>query len=112
MNEPGDRHIRPAARLMKALANERRLSILCHLGRGEMCVGQLADAVGLSQSALSQHLAKLRADRLVKTRRRSQTVFYSLCSAEAAAVINVLAGLYCGESLPFIPRDETQENST
>lgn len=95
MNELDGRHIRPAARLLKALANERRLSILCHLGRGEMCVGALAEAIGLSQSALSQHLAKLRAEGLVRTRRESQTIFYALASAEAAAVVAVLAALYC-----------------
>ncbi|KAA0686094.1 ArsR/SmtB family transcription factor [Azospirillum brasilense] len=95
MNELDGGHIRSATRLLKALANERRLSILCLLGRGEMCVSALADAVGLGQSALSQHLARLRAEGLVRTRRESQTIFYALASAEAAAVIEVLAGLYC-----------------
>ncbi|WP_431854951.1 ArsR/SmtB family transcription factor [Azospirillum sp.] len=96
MNELEGRHIRSAARLLKALANERRLAILCHLGRGEMRVGVLADAVGLSQSALSQHLAKLRADGLVRTRREGQTIVYALASADVSAVIGVLAELYCG----------------
>lgn len=95
MNELNRSHVRSAARLLKALANERRLSILCLLGRGEIRVGDLADAVGLSQSALSQHLARLRAEGLVRTRRDGLTIFYRLASAEAAAVIDVLAGLYC-----------------
>lgn len=77
------------------MANERRLSILCQLGHGEMCVSALADAVGLSQSALSQYLAKLRAEGLVRARRESQTIFYALASAEASTLIEVLATLYC-----------------
>jgi len=85
----------PAVRLLKMLANERRLMILCFLSGEEMHVGALSEAVGLSQSALSQHLAKLRADGLVKTRKRSQTVFYSLASEEAASVIKSLSDLYC-----------------
>lgn len=96
MNESDDRDVRSAARLLKALANERRLSILCRLGQGEVRVGDLAEAVGLSQSALSQHLARLRAEGLVHTRRKGQTIFYTLASVEASAVIEVLAGLYCG----------------
>lgn len=103
MHELDGPPVRPAARLLKALANERRLSILCHLGRGEMSVGQLADAVGLSLSALSQHLAKLREDGVVTARRRSQTVFYALASPEAAAVIDVLMNLYCPTPDPFSP---------
>lgn len=64
--------------LLKALANEKRLAILCHLSRGEHAVGDLSERVELSQSALSQHLAKLRRDRLVETRRDAQTIYYSL----------------------------------
>ncbi|SMF33597.1 transcriptional regulator, ArsR family [Azospirillum oryzae] len=95
MNDSDGRHIRSAARLLKAIANERRLSILCHLAHGEMCVGALVAAIGLSQSALSQHLARLRADGLVRTRRDGHSIVYALASAEAAAVIGVLSGLYC-----------------
>ena len=87
--------LRPAARLMKALSSEARLLILCELGQGERSVGQLGEVVGLSQSALSQHLARLRADGLVRTRRQSQTIFYTLASREVSAVIEVLAGLFC-----------------
>ncbi|AWK88669.1 ArsR/SmtB family transcription factor [Azospirillum thermophilum] len=96
MNEIDPHHLRTAAALLKAMANERRLLILCQLGQGEQCVGELAGPVGLGQSALSQHLAKLRAEGLVATRRQGQTIFYRLASAEVAAVIEVLAGLYCG----------------
>jgi DNA-binding transcriptional ArsR family regulator len=88
-------HLGPAVRLLRALANERRLRILCQLRDGEQSVGALVQAVGLSPSALSQHLAKLRADRLVATRRHAQTIYYRLASREVVAVIAVLAELYC-----------------
>jgi ArsR family transcriptional regulator len=84
-----------AAELLKALGNERRLLILCALGGGELSVGELAPRVGLSQSALSQHLALLRRSGLVATRRQSQTVFYRLGSPAAQAIIETLSGLYC-----------------
>jgi DNA-binding transcriptional ArsR family regulator len=85
-----------AAGLLRALANENRLMILCKLIDGESSVGELVAAVGLSQSALSQHLAKLRADRLVATRREAQTIHYRLASAEATRVMQLLADIYCG----------------
>jgi DNA-binding transcriptional ArsR family regulator len=84
-----------AAGLLKALANENRLLILCHLQERELSVGELNAQVGLSQSALSQHLAILRRDGLVETRKSGQTVYYSLKSDEVRAVIGVLHGLYC-----------------
>lgn len=84
-----------AAALMGMMSNPNRLMILCRLLEGEKCVMDLAEAVGLSQSALSQHLAKLRASNLVDTRRDAQTIYYSLSSKEAEAVMNVMYGLYC-----------------
>jgi DNA-binding transcriptional ArsR family regulator len=84
-----------AATLLRALANENRLMILCKLIDGERSVGELVAAVGLSQSALSQHLAKLRADRLVATRREAQTIHYRLASSEATRVMQLLADIYC-----------------
>jgi ArsR family transcriptional regulator, virulence genes transcriptional regulator len=84
-----------AVGLLKALANENRLLILCHLQERELSVGEINDCLGLSQSALSQHLAILRRDGLVSTRKAAQTVFYSLKSEEVRAVIGVLHGLYC-----------------
>lgn len=84
-----------AAGLLRALANENRLMILCKLIERERSVGELVAAVGLSQSALSQHLAKLRADRLVATRREAQTIHYRLASAEATRVMQLLADIYC-----------------
>jgi len=84
-----------ASTLMKALASPHRLLILCKLHEGEQSVGALAQVVGLSQSALSQHLARLRRDRLVTTRRESQTIHYALASAKVAEVIALLYRLYC-----------------
>ena len=84
-----------ASRLLKSLANDQRLLILCKLVDGEMTVGQIAEHVSLSQSSLSQHLAKLRAEGLVSTRKSKQHVYYSLASTEAMAVIETLYGIYC-----------------
>ncbi len=87
---------RRASALLKAMSNERRLMILCQLAEGEKSVGALQALVGLSQSALSQHLARLRRDNLVKTRRSAQTIFYSLANADAHTVMEALYRLYCG----------------
>lgn len=84
-----------AADLLKALSNDRRLMILCLLSTGEKTVSELEKDVGLRQSALSQHLARLRRDGLVKTRRESQNIYYSLVGDNAVRVIETLAGLYC-----------------
>ena len=87
---------RRASALLKAMSNQHRLMILCQLVPGEKSVGELERIIGLSQSALSQHLARLRRDQLVRTRRAAQTIFYSLSGEEASAVIETLYGLYCG----------------
>lgn len=84
-----------AAALLRALSNEKRLMILCQLGAGELSVGQLLPLVGLSQSALSQHLAKLRDEALVSTRRDGTTVFYRIADPAVLKVIAVLAAIYC-----------------
>jgi ArsR family transcriptional regulator, virulence genes transcriptional regulator len=81
---------REAGALLKAMGNERRLLILCQLAGGEKSVGELEHAIDLSQSALSQHLARLRKDGLVRTRRKAQTIYYSIDSAAAAAVMKTL----------------------
>jgi ArsR family transcriptional regulator, virulence genes transcriptional regulator len=86
---------RKASTLLKAMSNERRLLILCHLSMGEKSVGELEELVQLSQSALSQHLARLRRDRLVRTRRSAQTIYYSLNGEEATAIMGTLHELYC-----------------
>jgi ArsR family transcriptional regulator, virulence genes transcriptional regulator len=85
-----------AAGLLKLLANENRLLILCRLVvAGEMSVGDLAEAVDLSQSALSQHLARMREDGLVATRREAQTVFYRIADPNAARLLALLKNIYC-----------------
>lgn len=89
---------RRATSLLKAMGNTRRLLILCQLLRGEKNVGELEDLIGLSQSALSQHLARLRKDGLVRTRRSAQTIYYSLAGEEAKAVISTLYHLYCADN--------------
>jgi DNA-binding transcriptional ArsR family regulator len=84
-----------AAQLLKLLANEKRLVILCFLAtRGEMPVSALAEALNLSQSALSQHLAKLRRDGLVQFRRESQTLHYRLADSRAVRVLVVLKEIF------------------
>ena len=89
-------HAREAAELMKALGNESRLMILCLLAEGEHSVGQLNEVVPLSQSALSQQLARLREQGLVETRRESQTVYYRLVDGPADRIIQLLHDIYCG----------------
>lgn len=84
-----------ATRLLKALANERRLMILCQLAERELSVGELQARLGMGQAQLSQQLARLRRDRLVKTRREAQTIHYSLAGDEAARILDELYGLYC-----------------
>lgn len=84
-----------AGELLKAMGNGRRLMILCKLIEGETSVGVLERAVGLSQSAISQHLARLRRDALVKTRRDGKTIYYSVNGKEAEAVIRTLYDLFC-----------------
>ena len=84
-----------AAALLRALSNEKRLMILCQLGDREMSVGDMLPLVGLSQSALSQHLAKLRDENLVATRRDGTSIFYRIAESAVLKVIAVLAEIYC-----------------
>lgn len=84
-----------AERFLKAIANAHRLMILCELHKGEVCVTELQGAVGLSQSSLSQHLARLRQDSLVVTRRDSRTIYYSLADERVKRVIALLHDIYC-----------------
>lgn len=95
---PFEAQARKAANLLKAMSNECRLLVLCHLAEsGELSVGQLVDRVGLSQSALSQHLAKLRDEDLVATRKEAQTVFYRVCEPKAGQLLALLHDLFCPE---------------
>lgn len=83
-----------AAALLKAMGNERRLSILLHLLHGEKSVGEMEELVGLSQSALSQHLAILRQEGLVSTRRQAQSIIYALSGDKPPAVLSLMRELY------------------
>jgi DNA-binding transcriptional ArsR family regulator len=90
-----------ATRLLRALANEQRLRILCLLVGSELTVGQINDLLPeLSQSALSQHLARLRDEGLVSTRREAQSVWYALPPGPAQAIIATLHGIYCAPRKP------------
>ncbi len=84
-----------AASLLKSMANTHRLMVLCVLAGKEMSVSEINACVELSQSALSQHLARLRADDLVITRRDSQTIYYSLADGPAMEIIHILQQFYC-----------------
>ena len=87
-----------AATLLKALANEQRLLILCHLVSGrELAVGALGDRLDLSQSALSQHLARLREQGLVTFRRDGQSLYYRLADPKAEQLLELLRDLFCPE---------------
>ena len=84
-----------ASQLLAAMANEKRLMVLCQLVDGERSVGQLAEFLGVRQSTVSQHLALLKKDGFVASRREAQTQFYSLAGDEARSVLEALYGLYC-----------------
>ncbi len=84
-----------AEKLLKAMASRPRLMILCELAEGERTVTELSEAVGLSMSAMSQHLARLRGDALVATRRESQTIYYSLDNDGAATLLDTLYQVFC-----------------
>lgn len=84
-----------AAELLSAMANPNRLLILCNLASREMPVQELADEMGMSQSALSQQLAKLRALRLVSTRRDGRTINYRVASSEVERLLVALQDIYC-----------------
>ena len=84
-----------AAALLRLLSNEKRLMVLCQLAEGEMSVGEIQSRVGLSQSALSQHLALLRDEGVVATRRESQTIYYRVADHAAMRIIQTLAELFC-----------------
>jgi ArsR family transcriptional regulator, virulence genes transcriptional regulator len=91
-----ERNAAQAAQFLKLLANENRLLILCRLMLSpEMSVNDLAAAVGLSQSALSQHLGKMREEGLLATRRAAQTVYYRIADPNAARLLALLKGIYC-----------------
>jgi ArsR family transcriptional regulator len=84
-----------ASELMKTLGHKDRLMVLCHLISGEKSVGELAGLLDIPQSPLSQHLARMRKENLVTTRREAQTIYYSIASEEAARLVGLMHELYC-----------------
>ena len=103
-----EKNVETAVNLLKALSNENRLVIICALYKGEKSVGELEDIVGLSQSALSQHLARLRKDGLVETRREAQTIYYSMDDAATHEVLKCLYDIYAPEKIDAI-HDKIEE---
>ncbi|MBX3700093.1 MAG: winged helix-turn-helix transcriptional regulator [Dokdonella sp.] len=92
-------HADAASRMLRTLGNDNRLMILCLLAQGERSVGQLNERLDLSQSALSQHLAVLRHEGLVDTRRDAQTIYYALAAGPAERIIQTLHDIYCGSQI-------------
>jgi ArsR family transcriptional regulator len=84
-----------ASDLMKTLGHKDRLMVLCHLASGEKSVGELASLLDIPQSPLSQHLARMRKESLVRTRRDAQTIYYSIASEDAARIVGLMHELYC-----------------
>ncbi len=95
-----------ASELMKTLGHKDRLMVLCHLTTGEKSVGELAGLLDIPQSPLSQHLARMRKEALVSTRREAQTIYYTIASGEAARFVTLMHELYCSEDDP----DQSQSN--
>ncbi|MEE9272861.1 MAG: metalloregulator ArsR/SmtB family transcription factor [Robiginitomaculum sp.] len=91
-------NVAQACSLLRSMANESRLMILCQLAEREMSVGELHKNIPLSQSALSQHLSMLRRENIVVTRRDAQSINYSLASDDARMLINALYELYCSKN--------------
>lgn len=90
-----EENVGQAVSLMKTLSNKHRLMILCVLQQGEMSVTDLNEHIPIPQSTLSQHLAWLRSEKYVKTRREAQTIYYTLDSEEVIEIISVLHKLFC-----------------
>lgn len=101
-------HAPEAAALLKALANEQRLLVMCALLGGPLSVGEINDRVTLSQSALSQHLAVLREAGLVTTRRQSQTIYYALAHGPAVEIMEALYAAFCAPATPRARRNRSR----
>ncbi len=89
--------VRMASEGLRAIAHELRLSVLCHLLNGSMCVAELIEATGASQSNLSQHLAKMRLMGILKNEKRGQQVYYHIANPAFAELVQVLQKIYCPE---------------
>jgi ArsR family transcriptional regulator, virulence genes transcriptional regulator len=101
-----------AASLLRMLSNESRLLVLCHLAQsGELAVGELVQRIGLSQSALSQHLARLREEGLVANRKEAQSVYYRICDPRAQQILALLHDIFCPELGRGVPTPTQTETS-
>lgn len=97
-SQPFEKQAAEATALLRTLSNESRLLMLCYLAEsGELAVGELVERIGLSQSALSQHLAKLREEGLVTTRKEAQSVYYRICDPRAQRILALLHDIFCPE---------------
>lgn len=95
---PRQRDLATAAEVLSLLSHPRRLAILCHLSvSGELAAGEIVRRIGLSQSATSQHLARLRNRGLLKTRREGQTIFYQIGREDVGRILELLHALYCSD---------------
>ena len=99
-----------AEAMLKALANRHRLMILCQLIDGERSVGELAQFLSLRDSTASQHLALLRKDGVVETRREGQTIYYSLASEAVRRLVSTLYDIYCGPAAICGPRKRSRRD--
>lgn len=95
-NIPQDK-IRTASEGLRAIAHELRLSVLCHLLNGPMCVAELIEATHASQSNLSQHLAKMRLMGIISNEKRGQQVYYHIVNPQFSELVHVLKKIYCPE---------------
>lgn len=84
-----------ATAMLRVLANEDRLMLLCQLTQGEACVSELEELLGIRQPTLSQQLSVLRNEEIVSTRREGKKIFYQLAEGRALSLLNTLYGLYC-----------------
>jgi len=97
MQEIPQENIKDAAQGLRAIAHELRLAVLCHLLNGPMCVHELMDATGASQSNLSQHLSKMRMMGLLNNEKRGQQVFYHIANPAYGDIVHALKRVYCPE---------------
>ena len=105
-------HAGEAAALLKALANDQRLLVLCRLLESPLSVGEINECVPLSQSALSQHLGVLRDAGLVTTSRQSQTVYYSLAQGPALQIMEILYMTFCAPAASKTRAKKTKSKSS
>ncbi|WP_300088749.1 metalloregulator ArsR/SmtB family transcription factor [uncultured Nitrosomonas sp.] len=99
-----------ACSMLKILANEDRLLILCQLIQGKKNVGELEQTLGIRQPTLSQQLTVLRDEKLVSTERQGKYIYYSVASPEAVQIMNTLFNLYCQHELQLSPEDARDSN--